>query len=265
MNDPSRSLSDQLKSLQERAKELSCLYAVDGVLYDRRTTTREICNRLIEVIPSGWQYPDICAVRIVLEDQTLLSSDFREEYYTTRAVVQIDGETAGVIEVCYTKEMPSADRGPFLKEEVKLQETIAARLGQFVSQQRAAQLLTRDRTASQDGLLGAKHEWQVDLDLLRRTDKTLYMLLSRKMLNHLCWIGVPEAETLRHSGVSKKAARQSSLMTLQHVHPFDYSMELSDRILEIAASNLSEAEILSLVRKWLQESKLYRQSTEQRC
>ena len=42
----------------------------------------------------------------------------------------------GVVEVFYTKQMPHADEGPFLKEERKLIETVAERIASTIIQRR---------------------------------------------------------------------------------------------------------------------------------
>jgi len=48
-----------LSSLQERAKELSCLYAIEEILDRDGIEISEVCTAVIEVIPPGWQYPDV--------------------------------------------------------------------------------------------------------------------------------------------------------------------------------------------------------------
>ena len=59
-----------LQSLQERAKELSCLYRVDEILGQGAASAQAIYRQLVEALPSGWQYSE-----------------------ETRATVTIDGET----------------------------------------------------------------------------------------------------------------------------------------------------------------------------
>ena len=56
MTDHDRLVSDILQSLHERAKELNCLYRVEGIINREDLSLEEIFRGVVEVIPSGWQY-----------------------------------------------------------------------------------------------------------------------------------------------------------------------------------------------------------------
>ena len=60
------------------------------------------------------------------------------------SLLEVQGETAGQVEVYYTEAMPRSDEGPFLKEERKLLDAIAERLGHFVSRRRLQRVLAVD-------------------------------------------------------------------------------------------------------------------------
>ena len=55
-----------LHDLQERAKELNCLYRVDELLGREEATLDDVLGEVIRTIPAGWQFPDVCVARIVL-------------------------------------------------------------------------------------------------------------------------------------------------------------------------------------------------------
>lgn len=59
-----------LEILKERAKELNCLYQVEEVLSNRQLSMPEIFEEIVRIIPSGWQFPDICQARIVYENSS---------------------------------------------------------------------------------------------------------------------------------------------------------------------------------------------------
>jgi len=59
-DDASESVDRLLHDLRERAKELNCLYEVQEILGAPGITIEEIFRRVIEALPPGWQYPDIC-------------------------------------------------------------------------------------------------------------------------------------------------------------------------------------------------------------
>ena len=84
-----------------------------------------------------------------------------------------------------------------MKEEKRLIETIADRLGHLVYRKQTRETVRERETAQDTVSMHTKPEWQVALDLLRQTDKSLFLSVSHKMLNHLCWSGIEEAEKLR--------------------------------------------------------------------
>ena len=66
-----------LHALQERAKELNCLYRVGELLSQSSRPLEEIFRGIIEVLPPGWQYPHDCEARIVFENLTIQPPNFQ--------------------------------------------------------------------------------------------------------------------------------------------------------------------------------------------
>ena len=117
-----------LHDLQERAKELNCLYRVDELLNQPALPLEQILQGIVEILPPGWQYPHNCQARIVFEAQIIESSNFRLTEWVQSANIVVQGEALGTVEVSYREQMPRSDEGPFLKEERKLIQTIADRI-----------------------------------------------------------------------------------------------------------------------------------------
>jgi hypothetical protein len=114
--------------LKERAKELNCLYKVDELLKDDEAKVEDIFNRLMQIIPSGWKHLTVCEVRIIYEDMTFTSEDFRETAWIQSANIIIDDTEVGKISVVYTQFIEEINGSQFLPEEQKLLNTIAERL-----------------------------------------------------------------------------------------------------------------------------------------
>ena len=108
-----------LRELQERAKELNCLYKVDELLNRPELSLEEIFRGMIEVLPPGWQYPHDCQARIIFEDQVIQPPDFVPTPWVQSANIVVQGETVGSVEVSYRAQMPKSDEGPFLKGGAK--------------------------------------------------------------------------------------------------------------------------------------------------
>jgi hypothetical protein len=75
MPEPHHPVDQILRDLEERAKELGCLYRVDELL-SRPGATEEDLQQLVEEIPTGWQYSEACRARIVIGDRVYRSKGF---------------------------------------------------------------------------------------------------------------------------------------------------------------------------------------------
>ena len=187
-----------LHALQERAKELNCLYQVGELLSQSDRPLDEIFRGIIEVLPPGWQYPQECQARIIFEKLLIQRSDFQATPWVQQANIIVQGERLGVVEVSYRRELPRSDEGPFLKEERKLIETIAERIGSAITQRRLKAAFGAWSAA--DAAATVQGEWRVVLEFLRDTDPALLKRISRKLINHLSWSGVLEAKELLQRG-----------------------------------------------------------------
>jgi len=249
-----------LLQLQERAKELNCLYQVEEALGDPKATDDEVYTRIIAAIPPGWQYPDVCVARIRINGRTYSSPAFAESEWRQNADIVAGDSAAGDICVFYTEEMPPWDDGPFLKEEAKLIRTIADRIGHHILHQRLRTVMDQTVGRADVAPSGQKGEWQVVVQMLKQTDRNLYLSISRKMLNHLCWSGVEEAESLMRSFTPDPQETEAEMLEDMNQpfqrHSVGFSSELCQSVFKIASDNLPDEEILRLIQKWIQEDKL---------
>ena len=242
-----------LHDLQERAKELNCLYRVDELLGREGATLDDVLGEVIRTIPLGWQFPDVCVSRIVLGNRVYEPPGFTPSAFKLTSLLEAQGEIAGQVEVYYTEAMPRSAEGPFLAEERKLLDAIAERLGHFVSRRRLQRVLAAD-----DGAGQAAPEWWVVLDFLRQTDRALLARLGRKMINHLCWNGVEEAEHLLRSTVPARTSSDEEIGDDNRPRPRTgraADPETTEAAFRIAGVHLREDEILNCIQSWIKEDK----------
>ncbi len=248
-----------LDALKERAKELNCLYRIEEILNKRDLPVSEAFEEVAENIPAGWQYPDVCVAVIDYQGEIFKSSDFLKTPWVMRAEIKVQGESVGLVEVYYTEERTFADEGPFLKEERRLINSIADRLGHYLLHRNIREIFQNWQSAREDLSDKRKGEWRIIVDLLRRTDQNLYFRVSRKMMNYLSWHGVDEAQELLHflgDGQGKRDLEESEdINRPQQKAKFQNLLQQSDSIFEIADRHLSSREIFFCVQKWIQEDK----------
>ncbi|OPY05362.1 MAG: regulatory protein [Syntrophaceae bacterium PtaB.Bin038] len=116
-------------ALRERIKELNCLYAIARLAERHHDSMENFLKALVELLPLSWQYPEITCARVVLEDRTYRSRDFRLTKWRQSAPILVHAEPVGEVTIFYLEERPAADEGPFLKEERVLIDEVATRIG----------------------------------------------------------------------------------------------------------------------------------------
>jgi two-component sensor histidine kinase len=134
-------LRKRTHDLEERVKELDCLYQVSRIV-EKRSDLDTILQEIVEFIPSAWQYPHIACSRIILEDNTFTSPNFQESQWKQASPIIIENRHAGYLEVFYLEKKPHSDEGPFLKEERKLIDALAEKIGDAIKLMRAEKELS---------------------------------------------------------------------------------------------------------------------------
>ena len=246
-----------IEQLQERAKELHTLYKVHELINQPDASVDEVCRQLTEVLPAGWQYPSVCWAKITLDNTVYQPPRVVETPWVQRADVMLQGERVGAIEIFYTRQMPRADDGPFLKEERKLIDTIAERLAHFLMQRRLQATLSNWQSAMDHLASPEKREWWVIIEFLRKTDQQLLLRISRRMLNYLCWNGIDEAQQLLQRFAADFTPEADSFednIPLRRKSINDL-LALTEDAFRIAAAHLSEGEIILCIQKWIRDDK----------
>lgn len=130
-------------ALRERVKELRCLYGVMQLAERHGLSVREFMQGVVDLLPAGWQYPEIASARIEHEGSVFVSPNFKEGPGRQTAPILLDGRHCGSVEVLYTEERPELDEGPFLREERELLNAIAQKIGAVVDRIRAEESLRK--------------------------------------------------------------------------------------------------------------------------
>lgn len=124
-------ISKIISKLNERNKELNCLYNVNSVLKKTPNKLDILFNELFEVLPAGWQYPGIVEVRVNVYGMVFNTPEFRETEWMQHADIWVDDEKTGTISIVYTQLIRLIKGTQFLNEEQKLLDTIAGRIGEY--------------------------------------------------------------------------------------------------------------------------------------
>jgi len=253
---PDRRIDDLLAPLQERAKELRCLYRVVEAVGRLDAPLDEVVSKVLAAIPDGWQYPGICRAMLRLRDHTYGNGGETPSPWVQRAPILVDEEPVGELAVYYTEARPEADEGPFLREERQLLVTLAERIGLFLLQRQ--RLLERPPAPPpSDPVAGRRAtdpegDWRVAVEFLRRADPPLLRRLTRRMLNLLRWRGVSEVEGFFTTGGERAEAADEN-RPAPRARPAGALP--TERIFDIASRHCGPQEILGYLHMWLGQDK----------
>jgi hypothetical protein len=238
---------------RENARELHVIYEIQKLLSKSKKPIAEILEDIIKFIPIGFQFPDICVVRLNYDNYLVESEQYRQTSWLIETGIKFQNRLIGKIQVCYLEAKPEQERGPFLKEEIRLVETIAEQIGSFFFYR---QLKTVFEDKDQPETLEQKYEWWLVLEMLRKTNPKLVIRIARKMVNYLFWKGIQEAEKL-YKYFDPVNAEQNDFFRESN-YPYQAkseldAMEIISKVVEISNKYLGEEEILDNISKWIKE------------
>jgi two-component system, NtrC family, sensor kinase len=116
-------------ALQERVKELTCLFETARIMGEPELTLPAMLQRIVHVLPPAWQYPERCVARIVLDDAVYETGEDEPTGSSQSAQILVNGQARGRLEVGYASARADAGEIPFLQEEQELIHEIARQVG----------------------------------------------------------------------------------------------------------------------------------------
>lgn len=134
-----------VEKLRERVKELNTLYRISKVMSKHDLSLDISLKRIVEIMPLGWQYPEICCARIRVDDIEVTSPRFKEGEWKQAEPVVCSGKIVGQVEVHYLAQRPMVDEGPFLLEERNLLMEISERVSELVRRKQYEEELNNHR------------------------------------------------------------------------------------------------------------------------
>ena len=242
-----------LEALQERAKELSTIYRVNEACKAPQASLDEVFRNVVQILPAGWQFPATCFARLTVDGTAYGPPGSVASPWRQAAPIRVQGDAAGTLEVFYGEERPAADEGPFLKEERRLLDAVAERLGQLLLERRLLDALHGRREDAPAAAPGG--EWRIIVDFLRQTDPRHLVRLSRRMINYLCWNGVAAAQDLLPHFAGGPGPLESDENRPSPRRSAEHLLGVADAAFRLASEHLSSAEIRSCIQKWIRDDK----------
>ncbi len=134
----------QNAELIERMKQLRCMYDTAALLrQDRRVD--ELFQSVVELLPTGFLYPESTVARIWFDEREYLSTPFDDVARRCSADIVVDGETRGAIEVGISREPSDVIGLRFQEQERDLLNGIAHSVGEAIQGKEAEHFLQASR------------------------------------------------------------------------------------------------------------------------
>lgn len=125
-------LRRRTRDLNERIKELECLYAVADCLRADNRDLGHLLQSVVNVIPRGYQHAEATTASIEIHGRTFTSGPARPASASDSCPIAVHGVKSGTVRVQIdTSMLPPAS--PFLPEERALLRTLATWIGEIVA------------------------------------------------------------------------------------------------------------------------------------
>lgn len=241
--------------LTERQKELNCIYGLEDILTDFDSPLNEIFNRILKLIPKGWQYINECFVEIEYQGRVHKLNPRDKGQYVQKAPLYKNNVTYGEIRVYYRELPETMVNDPFLKEEYSLLNTIAGIIASYLVARSY-----KDEPAAFQNEVAEKQDWKIIISMLQRTEIRLYLKIARKILNLLYQKGIAEVREIYSSfgihsnirGIDPASEINAPLRKRDNTE----IIKRSKQVFSIAEKHLSNEEMMDNIHHWMQEDKL---------
>ncbi len=129
------------RDLRQRIKELNCFYLISDLREKPGISIEEICMGVLDILVSSWQFPEITCSQITMNGNLFETENFKDTEWKMTSDILVEEKPVGSVKICYLEERPESDEGPFLKEERKLINAVAVRLGRIINYSQAMKKL----------------------------------------------------------------------------------------------------------------------------
>ena len=117
------------EKLQERVKELSCLYEVSSAIRKHTGSISETLEEICNITKQAWLYPQDAVVHLELGNHRIVTSGIPSQFIQQKSDIILFEEVKGFLKVYYDTQKIKKAR--FLKEEQKLLNKIAIEISEF--------------------------------------------------------------------------------------------------------------------------------------
>ena len=121
--------------LRERVKELECLQGIVSIIETPGLSSEKILQGVVDAIPSGWQYPELCRARINIHNAVFQTPGFVETPWMQRVSLKAHGQSrSDPSRSAIPRSGPPARTTPFSSRRKSSSSSSANRLGRLIEE-----------------------------------------------------------------------------------------------------------------------------------
>jgi PAS domain S-box-containing protein len=132
-------LRERAKYLEERVKELNCIFGISALTSRPGISLDEIIKGTVNLISSSLGYPDVACARATVEEKEYRSDNFKDSTWKQTSKISVQGRQVGSLEVCFLEERSEAEDGYSFSVEKNMIDLIADRLGGIIERRRSVE------------------------------------------------------------------------------------------------------------------------------
>ena len=119
-------LDQKLFQLQERVKELNCLYQLSTISADNTLSQADFLEKTVHHLPLGWSEPEAIGIHVEFDGTIYQTGIFEKGTHKMSTPLELNGIKRGEIDIFHTSKLDAPD--PFLQEEYRLLDTLVQQI-----------------------------------------------------------------------------------------------------------------------------------------
>jgi len=134
-------LGEKTRNLNVAVRETNCLYGISKIASDDQDTIENTLSMVVDLIPTGWRYPDIAHARITFDGTEYTSKNYKESQWKISSDIYTESEISGTVEVFYSQATMDGESETFTKNEGNLLNAITDKLSDTIEHKLAQEEL----------------------------------------------------------------------------------------------------------------------------
>jgi len=120
------------RALEQRVREVDCLYEIEKLAGNTELTEQQFLQKVADRLVHRWEGQENVGVTICAGEERVYSGEFSQSAIAVQAGMEIGTRRAGFVQVSYRQNEAGPEPDSVLRDENKLVNSVAGRLGQWV-------------------------------------------------------------------------------------------------------------------------------------